>query len=203
MRSQFVEATERAIAKLVADFQHDPDRFWNERDMHWILFYYLKQEGTVQEAYPTQLIRAEFPTVKKFGEKNPARGHYDLVVLDPESYNSEAVQRMKAQAPWDEYLKLIKITVAVEIKLWLARLPVERTDWDIQKLTEKPNNVLNAYFLNFVQLNFRRQHMQDYYRDLREHLMYHKKPRPDLNILCVPSDTKIQPDPSNNWLVVA
>ncbi|MGA7677248.1 MAG: hypothetical protein WCA51_02600 [Dehalococcoidia bacterium] len=202
MRDQFVEATERAIAKLVTDFQHNSDRFWNERDMHWILFYYLKQEGTIQEAYSTQLIRAEFPTVKKFGEKNPARGHYDLVVLDPESYSSEAVQRMKAWDPWDEYLQLVKVVIAVEIKLWLARLPLERTDWDIQKLTETSNNVLNAYFLNFVQLNFGRQHTQDYYRDLREYLMRHKKRWPDLRILCVPSDAKIQPDPSNNWLVL-
>lgn len=202
MQNQFVEATERAIAKLVTDFQHNPDRFWNERDMHWILFYYLKQEGTIQEAYSTQLIRAEFPTVKKFGEKNPARGHYDLVVLDPESYSSEAVQRMKAWDPWDEYLRLVKVVIAVEIKLWLARLPLERTDWDIQKLTETPNNVLNAYFLNFVQLNFGRQYTQDYYRDLREYLMRHKKRWPDLRILCVPSDAKIQPDPSNNWLVL-
>ena len=116
-----------------------------------------------------------------------------MVVLDPESYSSEAVQRMKAWDPWDEYLQLVKVVIAVEIKLWLARLPLERTDWDIQKLTETSENALNAYFLNFVQSNFGRQHTQDYYRDLREYLMRHKKRWPDLRILCVPSDAKIQP----------
>mgnify|MGYP000350737267 CR=1 FL=1 len=200
MRNQFVEVTERAIDKLVIDFQGNPDRFWNERDMHWSLFYYLKQEGVVQETYVTELIRAEFPTLKKFGTKSPARGHYDLVLLDPQSYSSAVVQSMKAQHPWDAYLKLVKVMIAVEIKLWLARLPLERANWDIRKLTELPNNVLNAFFLNFVQLDFGRPHMQDYYRDLRESLMQHKRRCPDLKILCVPSEVKVQPDPGDNWL---
>lgn len=198
----FVEATERAIAKLATDFQGYPDRFWNERDLHWSLFYYLKQEGVVQEAYVTQLIRAEFPTLKKFGEKSPARGHYDLAILDPQSHSKPTVQSMKAQEPWDEYLKLVEVKIAVEIKLWLARLPLERADWDIQKLTEPPNNILYPFFLNFVQLRFGRPYMQDYYRDLREYLMCHKRRWPDLRILCVPSETRIQPNPSNNWLLL-
>ena len=200
MGHQFVEATERAITKLVADFQSYPNRFWNERDLHWSLFYYLKQEGVVDEAYGTELIRAEFPTMKKFGEKSPARGHYDLVVLDPQSYRSATTQSMKAQAPWDEYLDLIKVMVAVEIKLWLARLPLERADWDIRKLTEPPNNVMNAFFLNFVQLDFNRSHTQNYYQGLREHLMCHKRRWSNLKILCVPSDTTIQTELSENWL---
>ncbi len=168
MENDFTEATRRAVAKLVTVFQSNPERSWNERDLHWILFYYLKMEEGIKEAYPTQLIRAEFPTLKPFGEKNPARGHYDLVILDPESYFSPAVQSMKAWEPWDDFLKLVKVMIAVEIKLWLARLPCERADWDIQKLTTPSNNVLNAFFLNFVGLDFRRQHNQDYYRELRE-----------------------------------
>ena len=125
MKDRFIEATETAIAKLVADFQEYPDRFWNERDLHWSLFYYLKQQGVVQEAYATQLVRAEFPTQKKFGTKSPARGHYDLVILEPESYFTPAVQKMEADDPWDDFLKLTKVVVAVEIKLWLARLQLE------------------------------------------------------------------------------
>lgn len=203
MEQQLIEVTERAIAKLVGDFQGYPDRFWNERDIHWSLFYYLKQEGVVQENYVTQLIRAELPTLKKFGVKNPARGHYDLAILDPQSYSDPTVQSMKPQDPWDEYLKLVKVLIAMEVKLWLARLPFQRADWDIKKLTEQPNNVLNAYFLNFVQLDFNRLHMQDYYRELREYLTHHKSQWPDLRILCVPSDSRFQPDPSKNWLSIS
>ena len=201
MESQFVEATEKAIAKLVADFQSNPNRFWNERDMHWSLFYYLKQDDTIKETYVSELIRAEFPTVKKFGEENPARGHYDLVILDPESYRSEAVQCMKASDPWDEFLKLVKVMIGVEIKLWLARLPEKRANWDIEKLTEPQNSVQNAYFLNFVQLDFGRRPMQEYYQRLRGYLTSKKRQWPALRILCVPSDTTIQPKPGENWVL--
>jgi hypothetical protein len=197
MGHESVVGIERAIEKVVADFQGNLDRSWNERDIHWSLFHYLKQEGAIRESYPTQLIRAEFPTVERF---DGARGHYDLAILDPASYSSEVVQRMKAWAPWDEYLKLVKVTVAVEVKLWLARLPFGRADWDVKKLTEPANNVLNAYFLNFVQLNFYQKYMKDYYQDLREHLMRHRGRWPDLKILCVPSEAGIQPDPTDNWL---
>jgi hypothetical protein len=199
MEDQLVKAVEGAIDRLVSDFQGNPSRFWNERDMHWSLFYYLKQKEVIQEIDVTQLVRAEFPTVKKYGEKNPARGHYDLAVLDPQSYNSPAVQSMKAQDSWDDFLKLVKVMVAVEVKLWLARLPLGRADWDIQKLTDSENDVCNAYFLNFIQLDFSRPRAEKYYQELRGCLMKKMK-LPNLKILCVPSDIKVQPNPSENWL---
>jgi hypothetical protein len=196
MGNQFVEGAKRAIERLVADFQANPERWWNERDLHWGLFYYLKLERMVPETYVTQLIRAEFPTLKKFDGE---RGHYDLVILDPESYNSPAVQSMKARASWDELLERVSVMVAVEVKLWLARLPHERADWDIQKLTDRPNKLLNAFFLNFVQLDFSRRHARDYYEELREYLISQLKKWPHLRILCVPSKSQVQL-PSENWL---
>jgi len=193
-----------AISHVIADFQNYPNRFWNERDIHWSLFYYIKHEQACNEAYPTQLIRAEFPTLKVFPGNKPARGHYDLVILDAASYFKPEVQNMKAQAPWGKYLELLQITVAIEVKLWLNRLRPEnmadRVDWDVTKLTDKPNNVQNAYFLNFVQLNFESEYMRDYYNRLREYLSNQKKKWPDLNILCVPSDRQVQPTPKENWL---
>lgn len=201
MEQQLVEATERAITKVIGDFQGNPERFWNERDIHWSLFYYLKQEAVVQENYVTQLIRAEFPTLKKFGGRKPARGHYDLVILDAESYFKPEVQNMKAQAPWGKYLELLQITVAIEVKLWQSRLRQEDieelVDWDIKKLTDKPNKVQNAYFLNFVQLEFKSDHMNKYYHELREYLA--TKKQLDLSILCAPSDPQVQ-SKSDNWL---
>lgn len=76
----------KAISQVIADFQANPERFWNERDMHWSLFYYLKQEQVSKEAYPTELIRAELPTLKLFPGERPARSHYDLAILDAKSY---------------------------------------------------------------------------------------------------------------------
>jgi len=203
-----MKAVEKAIAMVVSDFQKYPERFWNERDVHWILFYYLKHQRVSEEAYPTELIRAEFPTRKVFPGKKPARGHYDLVILDAESYYKPEVQNMKAQAPWKEFRELVEIAVAIEVKLWLDRLSPEnmadRVDWDITKLTDKPNNVQNAYFLNFVQLNFKSEdkskYMRAYYDMLREYFRNQKRKWPSLNILCVPSEISVQPVLEDNWL---
>ena len=199
--NQVTSLVEKAVSQVVADFQNDPERFWNEREIHWSIFYYLKHQRVSEEAYPTELVRAEFPTRKVFPGKKPARGHYDLVILDAESYYKPEVQNMKAQAPWQEFLELVEIAVAIEVKLWLNRLRpenmAERVDWDIRKLTEKPNNVQNAYFLNFVQLNFKSDYMMQYYRELRDYLT--TKKQPGLSILCTPSQPRVQ-SASDNWL---
>ena len=200
MTDQIVKATERAIEKVVADFQRGDDRWWNERDVHWSLYYHLRQEAAVTENDVTKLIRAEFPTRKKFGDKVPARGHCDLVILDPDSYNNEPVHSMKAQTSWDKYLPEQSISVAIETKLWLGRLPFDRAQWDIDKLTEPHNNVQDAYFLNFVRLNFCKPAMKDYYRSLVDFLADRKRQWPELKILCVPSDPKMQIGPGLGWI---
>jgi len=53
MEERFVGAVETAIAKLVADFQSHSARFWNDRDMHWGLFYHPKEEGGIPETNVT------------------------------------------------------------------------------------------------------------------------------------------------------
>ena len=73
MDEQFVEATERAIDQLISDFQTEPNRVWNERDIHWSLFCYLKQQEVFQRHYVTELIRAEFPTLGKYGKEGKTR----------------------------------------------------------------------------------------------------------------------------------
>lgn len=195
---------ENSISQVVTNFQKYSERSWNERDIHWSLFYYLKRAQVCTEAYPTQLIRAEFPTLKVFEGKKPARGHYDLVILDSHSFNFPKVLSMQAQTSWGEFLESVKIDTAIEIKMWQSRLRQERIEelvgWDIKKLTDKPNNVKNAYFLNFVQLDFTSKYMKDYYHKLREYLNSQKHKWPNLNILCVPNDLQIQPASKDNWL---
>lgn len=202
MSSPISMAIENAVSKIVIDFQSDANRFWNERDIHWSLFHYLKQEPECNEKYPTQILRAELPTLKVFEGVKPARGHYDLVVLDSDSYLRRDVQEMKAQASWQEFLESIQIAAAIEIKLWLNRMKrenmEERINWDIRKLTDKPNNIENAYFLNFVQLDFKRPHVETFYNELREYLAARKCL--GLNILCAPSDNLFQPDHKDDWL---
>lgn len=203
MRKEFVEAIERAITHLVTDFQGQTTRFWNERDMHWYLFHHLKQDPVFIRDYGTQLIRAEFPTRAVYIEgKVGARGHYDLVILDPTSLSSTPISKLPPWASWDEYLPLVDVHVAVEVKTWVDRATDidEKVDWDIEKLTDARNAVKHGYFLNFVQLDFSRQQMRDFYQNLREYLMRKARCQPKLRILCVPHDKGIQPDPGQDWI---
>jgi hypothetical protein len=203
MEKEFVKATGRAIARLVADFQVQPARFWNERDIHWYLFHHLKQDPVFLCDYGTELIRAEFPTRRVYTEDaKPARGHYDLVILDPTSVTSPPVSQLPPWASWEEYLPHVVVLVAMEVKTWVDRTTnvPEKADWDIDKLTNPSNAVRQGYFLNFVQLDFSRQQMLDFYRDLREYLTEKARQWPKLRILCVPHVKGIQPDRGQDWI---
>jgi len=197
---QLLEATERAINQVITDFQNEPDRFWNERDIHWSLFYYLKQQDVFQRRYATELIRAEFPTLGKYGkESRKNRGNFDLVILDPASVATEAVRNLKPWADWDIYLPLVRVLVAIEIKSWVSRTRFDRTNWDIQKLVDPVNKVEYRYFLNFVQLNWKKTEMKAYYQKLRRHLSTNIRPK--LKILCIPNDIAVQPSQADNWIL--
>jgi hypothetical protein len=197
---QFVEATEKAINQVVSDYQNEPDRFWNERDVHWSLFYYLKQQRVFQRRYAAELIRAEFPTlgmyVKKEGRKS--RGHFDLVILDPDSVAAVAKLNLKPWTDWDVYLPLVRVLIAIEVKTWVDRLRFDRTNWDIRKLMDLENKVGYPYFLNYVQLDWERTMMKDYYTKLRQYLS--GKPKSKLKILCVPNEIAIQPSHMDKWI---
>lgn len=203
MEKEFVEAIERTITHLVADFQAQTTRFWNERDLHWCLFHYLKQDPILQRDCGTELIRAEFPTRAVYIERKVgARGHYDLVILNPTSLISPAVSDLPPWASWGEYLPLVDVLIAVEVKTWVERTTdiAGKVDWDIEKLTDERNAVENAYFLNFVQLDFSRQQMRNFYQNLREYLMGKARCQPKLRILCVPHDKGIQPHLGQDWI---
>ena len=200
MGKQFVEATESAINQVVSDFQNEPDRFWNERDVHWSLFYYLKQQHVFQRRYAAELIRAELPTLGKYGKEGRlARGHFDLVILDPDSVAAEAVRNLKPWTDWDVYLPLVRVLIAVEVKTWVDRLRFDRANWDIRKLMDPENKVGHPYFLNFVQLNWEKTEMKAYYQKLRRYLS--GKPKSKLKILCVPNEIAIQPSHADNWIL--
>jgi hypothetical protein len=203
MREDFVEATDRAIGRVVAGFQTQPPRFWDERDIHWYLFHYLKLDPVFLRDYGTEPIRAEFPTRRIYTEgARPARGRYDLVILDPTSVTGPPVSQLPCWAPWEECLPHMTVLVAIEVKTWADGTTNvhEKADHDVDKLTESLNAVGQGYFLNFVQLDFGRKYMVDSYRGLREYLMEKARKWPKLRILCVPHDKAIQPDLKDNWI---
>jgi hypothetical protein len=202
MENQFIKAIDEAIKQVIRDFQDDSNRYWNERDIHWSLLYHLKNQTAFQRGCVTEIIRAEFPTRKVYrGEDGGkgARGHYDLVVLDPESLNKPAVRAMTPWTPWSECIHLMEVVVAVEAKVWWYRWkPIKRrVEWDIEKLTCSENAVKQPYFLNFVGCGLER--MRDYYFELRECLAKEVKQHPQLKVLCVPSDAGLQAQ-GDYWL---
>lgn len=81
------KVVERAINDLVDVFQ-DPrwrNRSWYETDLTCLLFYYLRRRWAkpLSGHDPMLLIRAEFLTLNRYPVH---RGHYDLVVLDPDAW---------------------------------------------------------------------------------------------------------------------
>lgn len=194
-----VEAIQRAIDQVVAEFQQHPHKLWNERYLHWSPFHYIKQQGVVSEAYYTQLIRAKFPTQKIFSKRRPAREHYDMVILDSDPYLIPEVQYMERKGNLGDFLNSIRLKIAIEIELWEARLKQDKVEqiikWNKDKLTKLPNNIMTALFLNFVKMNFNKEQNYKYYQDLREHLSLIKEQYPELKILCVHGDHMFQPDP--------
>lgn len=186
---QIVQAFELAVPEVVRDFQSASNRFWHEHDIHWSLFYYLRKQNAVREVYPTQLIRAEFPTLNEWDD----RGHYDMVVLAPESVTGERIRELSADAPWEECLGLMDIVLAVEVKLWRDQVTPARAkelvERDIEKLTKQPNKVKRAYFLNFVQIEPSRLEA-GYYDRLQGWLTEAKGNHRSLKTLCVACTVK-------------
>lgn len=197
MEKEFVEAVEGAVEHIINDFQNQPDRFWNERDIHWCLFHYLKLDSAFLRDYGTELIRAELPTEAVYPEKNgTARGHYDLTILDPELATTRCLKQTRVQAASKGVL------IAVEIKMWVSRANERNMrksiDWDITKLTDPKNSVKHPYFLNFVQLDLTGRQVLEFFTQLRDYLA--AKARPGLRILCLPHDKRKQPNPRVNWI---
>lgn len=204
MENQFIKAVDEAIKQVIRDFQGDPNRYWNEREIHWSLFHHLKNQAVFRQSYATEIIRAEFPTRRKYEENSgarKARGHYDLVVLGPDSLNTPAMCAITPWTPWDECLPLMEVLVAVEVKVWWYRWkPIKRrVEWDIKKLTDSENAVKHPYFLNFVGCGLQR--MNKYYVELRECLAGEKRQNPQLKILCAPSDPELRPQ-GDYWISV-
>jgi hypothetical protein len=200
---KLVEAFDKAISQVITDFQNWPNRYWTERDIHWNLLFNVRNNEMFEKAQAIELIRAEFPTINKYG-KRKARGHYDLVVLEPESFRDPNVLVFKPWVPWDDFLSRVKLLIAAEVKIWVDRLNtkevLKRVKWDIKKLTDSDNLVQNPYFLNFVQLDFDREIMKEYYYKLREQLADQKTQWPMVKVLCVPSKREVQSQVSGNWI---
>lgn len=125
---------ELAIHKLVTEFIDDPYRYFTEADavsrFHEILETdpVFNQQIQTKDGYKIPLVHQEYPTFFRFDDAKPVarlgpeskskRGHYDVVVLNPEflvTHEAEIVKNRNIASVRDENINPLK--AIVEFKL--------------------------------------------------------------------------------------
>lgn len=102
---------ERAIHDLVAEFLGEPYRFFTEADAVARFRQILETDPTIDQKvrskndFQISTIHQEYPTFFRFEDTNPVarldpdsrakRGHYDIVVLDPEFIKAHTAETVK------------------------------------------------------------------------------------------------------------
>ena len=99
------------ISSLSHKFLKWPNNFFTESDAHSFLYYYIFRSGPkdLKLFYPTNdgsktvLIHREYPTSFRFFKESMerddrgGRGHYDLVVLNPEFIKNHSIKQVMAK----------------------------------------------------------------------------------------------------------
>ncbi|MDD3894258.1 MAG: hypothetical protein PHU36_04480 [Syntrophomonadaceae bacterium] len=160
---------ERCINSLAEKFLKWPFNFFTESDAHSFLYYYIFRSGSreLKQQYPTAnpqiktvLVHREYPTsfrYKKEGmELNDTggRGHYDLVVLNPDFMKEHSINEIIAK----NFKKCCvnekhHLLTAIEFKLVVSPLSKnlrEEIAKDFTKLTwSLESQAQNAYMVIF------------------------------------------------------
>jgi hypothetical protein len=125
---------ERAIHQLVSEFLDEPYRFFTEADavarFHELLEAdpILNQRVTTENGHQIPIIHQEYPTFFRFDDKNPIarlpvsskarRGHYDLVIMNPEFISAHTAETVKNRNYKFERIEGIQpLQAVVEFKL--------------------------------------------------------------------------------------
>jgi hypothetical protein len=161
---------ERCIKSLGEKFLKWPYNFFTESDAHSFLYYYIFRSGykllklpyqTKDSSIKTVLIHREYPTSFRHRKSNMGldekggRGHYDLVVLNPDFVASHSIGEVIAK----DFKKCCKdendhLLAAIEFKLIVNPLSKgleSEIEKDFKKLTWSINNrqSRSAYMIIF------------------------------------------------------
>lgn len=147
--NRLMAVMERAISELARRFQESPLDFFTESDLHSWLYRSLleipelsRRYGMAEASGETLLVHREYPTFFRFREGLPvektgppaSRGHYDLVVLNPEfvtTYPAEVVTNQSFSKTEGKTWPMKPILAAIEVKL-LRRKPSDQVMEDIE-----------------------------------------------------------------------
>jgi len=166
---------EKCIKALLEKFLKWPNNFFTESDAHSYLYYYFFRSGAKalkqfystndsekQKKQKTVLIHREYPTSFRYqketmqlDEKKGGRGHYDLVVLDPEFVKAHELKQIIAKNYKTDCVKNeMSLLASIEFKLIvkpLDRNVQDQIEKDFQKLewAVEKNQAKQSYMIIF------------------------------------------------------
>jgi len=164
---------EKCINSLGEKFLKWPHNFFTESDAHSFLYYYIFRSGPkeLKLFYPTQnngektvLIHREYPTNFRYHKKDMCldettggRGHYDLVILDPDFIANHNINEVIAQDYKNTCQKDTKNHLIAAIEFKLITKPLSNTlkdeiRKDFEKLSwavKEKAQARNAYLIIF------------------------------------------------------
>jgi hypothetical protein len=164
-----VEKIESKIKTIVNHFRRRPLNYFTESDIHSYLYLAFYRDKNFSRLYPTLnpvektiLIHREFPTFFKYENKLPivpsdkakSRGHYDLVILNPEFVmaNSFAVVTNKDYSLMHKKFDITPLIAAIEFKFIIGEINenmLRNIEMDFQKLKYTEPYSYSRYFLLF------------------------------------------------------
>ena len=147
------EDLESRIQKLISKFMNEPKFFYSESDMQCYLYHLLYENPVLQKDYftkggvKTSILHNEYQTYGTYVKENKLlkksergrRGHFDLVILDPDSVSQE---------------RLWKSKILFAIEMAFNNMDLTHFDNDLTKLTDSRNKVTNGYMLWFLSVKW-------------------------------------------------
>jgi hypothetical protein len=164
-----VEKIELKIRTLVNHFRRRPLNYFTESDIHSYLYLAFYRDKLFSGQYPTLnpvektvLVHREYPTFFKYDNQPPivpsdkarSRGHYDLVILNPEFVKANRLD-VVTNKEYSFMLKkpvIIPLIAAIEFKFIIGQINehmLKNIKLDFQKLTHTKPYSYSRYFLLF------------------------------------------------------
>lgn len=158
---------ETALHRLVESFWEEPYRYFTEADALAALQFWidrrpeLGQTVRTADGYETTILHREYPTFFRYDKTNPverlgpraARGHYDLVLIDPAYVRNHAAQTvLNRREKYRAEFSAPPLLAAVEFKLFArgwspGRIRNVRRDLGKLRLTlQSPAHARAAYW---------------------------------------------------------
>lgn len=163
MSDEKIKTVESCIEELVKEFKNNPYWFYTEQAIHCCLYHLLVKKEEFRKPYPTAdkkktiLLHKEYPTIKLYKRKpdkelrdkekgeRGARGHFDIVILDPEDIKKISVK--KSAANFRKEKSPVAPAVAIELALDEGVVHLRN---DHKKLVDAAENRTRGYILHFI-----------------------------------------------------